>query len=165
MLNFVENKYVIAIARTALVLIYFMGGFSLLTGSTPVEFAATKGVPAIAVYVGYAIKLFGGLAVIIGFLGVMMIMSPGSDIFTPYSLLPIGAAFGYSLSTVCVRLFDEHNPTALINMYASAGALFGALSIVFATSGYQPVETLHDWGLLVCMGLVGGFAVLALINA
>ena len=67
MLNFVENKYVIAIARTALVLIYFTGGFSLLTGNTPVEFAATKGVPAIAVYVGYAIKLFGGLAVIIGF--------------------------------------------------------------------------------------------------
>jgi len=67
MLNFVENKFVVAIARTALVLIYFMGGFSLLTGNTPVEFAATKGVPAIAVYVGYAIKLFGGLAVIIGF--------------------------------------------------------------------------------------------------
>ena len=67
MLNFVENKFVVAVARTALVLIYFMGGFSLLTGNTPVEFAATKGVPAIAVYVGYAIKLFGGLAVIIGF--------------------------------------------------------------------------------------------------
>lgn len=67
MLDFVENKYAIAVARTALVLIYFMGGFSLLTGNAPVEFAATKGVPAIAVYVGYAIKLFGGLAVIIGF--------------------------------------------------------------------------------------------------
>ena len=67
MLDFVENKYVVAIARTALVLIYFMGGFSLLTGGVPVEFAATKGVPAIAVYAGYAIKLFGGLAVIIGF--------------------------------------------------------------------------------------------------
>ena len=66
MLNFVENKYVIAIARTALVLIYFMGGFSLLTGNAPVEYAA-KGVPAIAVYAGFAIKLFGGLAVIVGF--------------------------------------------------------------------------------------------------
>ena len=43
MLDFVENKYVIAIARVALVLIYFMGGFSLLTGSVPVEYAATKG--------------------------------------------------------------------------------------------------------------------------
>ena len=67
MLDFVANKYVIAIARVALVLIYFMGGFALLTGNAPVEYAATKGVPAIAVYAGYAIKLFGGLAVIIGF--------------------------------------------------------------------------------------------------
>lgn len=104
-------------------------------------------------------------AVIIGLIGVVMIMAPGTEIFTPYSLLPIGAALGYSLSTVCVRLFDEHNPTALINMYASAGALVGALVIVFASTGYRTVESLQDWGLLLCMGLVGGCAVLALINA
>jgi drug/metabolite transporter (DMT)-like permease len=111
------------------------------------------------------VGLWRWLAVIIGFFGVLMIMGPGSEIFTPYSLLPIGAAFGYSLSTVCVRLFDDHNPTALLNMYASAGALFGALAIVFATTGYSEVESLQDWGLLLGMGMVGGFAVLALINA
>ncbi len=113
----------------------------------------------------HEVGLWRWLAVIIGFVGVVMIMGPGTEIFTPYSLLPIGAAFGYSLSTVCVRLFDEHNPTALLNMYASAGALLGALAIVFVTSGYSEVESLQDWGLLLCMGLVGGFAVLALINA
>jgi drug/metabolite transporter (DMT)-like permease len=113
----------------------------------------------------HEVGLWRWLAVIIGFVGVVMIMGPGTEIFTPYSLLPIGAAFGYSLSTVCVRLFDEHNPTALINMYASAGALLGALAIVFATTGYSEVESLQDWGLLLCMGLVGGFAVLALISA
>ena len=67
MLDFVGSKYSIALARVLLVLIYFMGGFALLTGNAPVEYAATKGVPAILVYIGYAIKLFGGLAVIIGF--------------------------------------------------------------------------------------------------
>ena len=113
----------------------------------------------------HEVGLWRWLAVIIGFVGVVMIMAPGTEIFTLYSLLPIGAAFGYSLSTVCVRLFDEHNPTALINMYASAGALLGALAIVFATTGYSEVESLQDWGLLLCMGLVGGFAVLALISA
>ena len=113
----------------------------------------------------HEVGLWRWLAVIIGFVGVVLIMGPGTEIFTPYSLLPIGAAFGYSLATVCVRLFDEHNPTALINMYASAGALLGALAIVFATTGYSEVESLQDWGLLLCMGLVGGFAVLALINA
>ncbi len=67
MLDFVENKYMVAIARTALVIIYFMGGFSLITGGLPIDYAAGKGIPAIGVYAGYAIKLFGGLAVIIGF--------------------------------------------------------------------------------------------------
>jgi drug/metabolite transporter (DMT)-like permease len=113
----------------------------------------------------HEVGLWRWLAVIVGFVGVVVIMAPGTDIFTVYSLLPIGAAFGYSLSTVCVRLFDDHNPTALLNMYASVGALLGALVIVTATGGYREVETLGDWGLLLCMGLVGGCAVLALIIA
>ncbi|MCP4334064.1 MAG: DMT family transporter [Gammaproteobacteria bacterium] len=113
----------------------------------------------------HSVGLWRWLAVFVGFIGVLMIMAPGSEVFTPYSLLPVCAALGYSLSTVCVRLFDEHDPTALLNMYASAGALLGSLAILFATTGYQPVESLQDWGLLLSMGIVGGFAVLALINA
>jgi drug/metabolite transporter (DMT)-like permease len=105
------------------------------------------------------------LAVLTGFAGVLLIMAPGSEIFTPYSLLPLGAALGYSLSTVCVRLVDDHVPTALINMYASVGALVGALAILFSTTGYQGVERASDWMLLLSMGLVGGCAVLALISA
>lgn len=67
MLDFMNNKYTWALGRILLVLIYFMGGIGLLSGSVPVEYAASKGVPAILVWIGYAIKLFGGLAVIIGF--------------------------------------------------------------------------------------------------
>jgi len=105
------------------------------------------------------------VAVMTGFSGVLMIMSPGSDIFTPYSLLPLGAALGYSLSTVCVRLVDEDVPTPLINMYATVGALAGALAILFSTTGYQGVERDSDWVLLLAMGLIGGCAVLSLISA
>jgi drug/metabolite transporter (DMT)-like permease len=105
------------------------------------------------------------MAVSIGFIGVLIIMAPGSDVFTPYSLLPIAASLGYSLSTVCVRLFDDDVPTSLLNMYASVGALFGALLILFTTTGYQGVDSTGDWLLLVTMGLVGGFAVLGLISA
>jgi drug/metabolite transporter (DMT)-like permease len=118
-------------------------------------------VPILKHHVG----LWRWTAVTVGFIGVLMIMSPGSDVFTLYSLLPIAASLGYSLSTVCVRLFDDHVPTALLNMYASVGALSGALLILFATTGYQGVDSAGDWLLLVAMGLVGGFAVLALISA
>lgn len=67
MLDFLNNKYTMALARILLVLVYFMGGFRLLSGNVPIEFAASKGVPGILVWIGYTIKLFGGLAVIVGF--------------------------------------------------------------------------------------------------
>lgn len=114
---------------------------------------------------GHHVGLWRWLAVLVGFIGVLLIMAPGSEVFTLYSLLPIGAAFGYSISTVCAKLFDDHVPTALINMYASVGSLVGALIILFSTSGYQPVATVQDWVILFTMGMVGGFAVLGLISA
>lgn len=67
MLESLHNKYLMALGRILLVLIYFIGGFGLLVGDVPVDYAASKGVPAFAVWIGFAIKLFGGLAVIIGF--------------------------------------------------------------------------------------------------
>jgi drug/metabolite transporter (DMT)-like permease len=118
-------------------------------------------VPILKHHVG----LWRWVAVVIGFIGVLMIMGPGTDLFTLYSLLPIVAALGYSLSTVCVRLFDDEVPTALLNMYASVGALCGSLLILFTTTGYQSVESNADWWLLLAMGMVGGFAVLGLISA
>lgn len=104
-------------------------------------------------------------AVTIGFIGVLVIMNPGAEIFTLYSLLPVGAALGYSLSTVCVRLIDDPVPTALINMYASIGALAGSLTILALTTGYLDVVSTGDWLLLFSMGMFGGFAVLAMISA
>lgn len=67
MLESLHNPYLMALGRVLLVLIFFIGGFGLLSGDVPVDYAASKGVPAFAVWIGFAIKLFGGLAVIIGF--------------------------------------------------------------------------------------------------
>lgn len=104
-------------------------------------------------------------AVICGFLGVLLITRPGSEVFALVALLPIAASFGYSLSIVSVRLIDDRVPTALLNIYASIGALAGALIILFLTTGYQPVASPGDWLWLVGMGTVGGFAVLSMITA
>jgi drug/metabolite transporter (DMT)-like permease len=133
---------------------------STLTYISPVLITMLS-VPILKHHVG----VWRWLAVFVGFGGVLIIMAPGTEVFSPYSLLPIVAALGYSLSTVCVRLFEDQVPTALINMYASVGALIGALAILFTTTGYLGVESASDWLLLLAMGLVGGFAVLGLISA
>ena len=113
----------------------------------------------------HSVGLWRWLAVGIGFLGVLMIMRPGADVFTPYALLPIAAAFGYSLAIVSARLFHDEVPTAIINMYSAVGALVGSTTLLFTTTGYVEIESSNDWFWLVAMGGVGGFAVLLMISA
>ena len=55
--------------------------------------------------------------------------------------------------------------TAIINSYASVGALIGSSLILIIVGGYQPVQSSTDWLWLLAMGSVGGCAVLSLIHA
>jgi len=113
----------------------------------------------------HRVGLWRWIAVGIGFLVVLLIMQPGAEVFSPYAILPMCAAFGYSLTIVSTKLFHADVPTPIINMYSSVGALAGSATILVATTGYIPIELKMDWIWLVAMGLVGGFAVLLMISA
>ena len=105
------------------------------------------------------------LAVAIGFGGVLLILRPGSDIFTPYALLPIGAALGYSLAAVTVRLIVDPVPSAMINLYSHVGAFLGSTGLTLVTTGFLPVASAADWAWIVAMGVIGGSGVLLLVMA
>ena len=62
-----QNPFIMLIGRICLVFIYFLGGLSLLKGSVPVDFAASKGIPEVLVWLAFFVKLLGGLMVIIGY--------------------------------------------------------------------------------------------------
>ena len=113
----------------------------------------------------HKVGIWRWVAVMAGFLGVLLIMRPGSEIFTPFALLPICAAFGYSLAVVSVRLLDDAIPTATINLYALIGALVGSTIILLSTGNFVAIEKTGEWLWLIAMGTVGGFAVLCLITA
>ncbi|MFT4650121.1 MAG: drug/metabolite transporter (DMT)-like permease [Polaribacter sp.] len=113
----------------------------------------------------HSVGVWRWAAVATGFIGVVLVIRPGTDIFTIYILLPLIASFGYSLSTICVRLIDNSIPTALINLYSSIGALACSAAILFFTTGYVPVKLPTDWLWLLAMGMVGGFAVFCMITA
>ncbi len=59
--------YTLLVGRVLLVLIYFIGGLSLFSGNIPIDFAASKGMPAALVWIGFGIKLLASLAIIIGY--------------------------------------------------------------------------------------------------
>jgi len=113
----------------------------------------------------HTVGIWRWLAVGTGFLGVLLIMQPDAEVFSPYALLPVVAAFGYALAIVSTQLFVDDVPTPLINMYSALGALAGSTIMLFATTGYIPIESAVDWLWLVAMGSVGGCAVLLMISA
>lgn len=104
-------------------------------------------------------------AVAMGFTGIVLVMKPGSDVFTPYALLPLGAALGYALSAVTVRLVAGSVPSPMLNAYAHASAFLGATALTLATTGYVPIASAVEWTWIVVMGLCGGTGVLCLVVA
>ncbi|WP_298840570.1 DMT family transporter [uncultured Roseobacter sp.] len=102
-------------------------------------------------------------AVSVGFAGVILVMQPGAATFTPYALLPLGAAVFYALVGVTSRLFDEDVPSPLISVYSSVAALSGSVILALAWGGFTPVTTSTDMAWIVAMGGFGGTAVLFLV--
>lgn len=161
-LAFIRGGF-IAIAQYCLYL--SLTHLELATAST-IVFAAPLFVTALSVPVlGDRVGMWRWLAVFIGFAGIVLVMRPGSDVFTSYALLPLGAALSYSCASVSVRLIDSAVPTATINLYSHVGALIGSTGIVVATDGYVSVASYIDWLWILAIGIVGGGAVLCLNTA
>ncbi len=102
-------------------------------------------------------------SVLIGFLGVLMVMGIGSDVFTWDALLPVGAAIFYALTSVTARLFDDDVPTPLMNLYSNATSIVGAALLCLAGGGFSPVGSAADVALIAVMGTLGGVGVLLLV--
>lgn len=94
-------------------------------------------------------------AVVVGFLGVLIMLDPWGMEFHAMSLVVLGATFCYALSTVMMRLLSRHDSDVValfwLSLATSAASLVGAVPAwVWPT----PI----DWVWLIVMGLLGGIA-------
>ncbi len=119
---------------------------------------------------GFAVLLLGErvgtirwTAVLIGFVGVVMVMGPGRETFTLDSFLPLGAAALYALTGVSARLIDVEVPSALANLYSSVFAVAGSLVLALFLGGFTPIQSQSDFFWIAAMGGFGGIAVLCLV--
>ncbi len=103
-------------------------------------------------------------AVLGGFVGVVLVIGPGTDMFTWSGILPAVAAFLYANSLVLTRKFDHGASHAAINLYAQAGAIAGSFILLLTTSnavmpGGSAAEVFIDLGFALLLGGLGGFGV------
>ena len=104
-------------------------------------------------------------AVIFGFLGAVIIIQPGSDVFTWQALLPVGAAFCYAASSVTLRSFDKSVSNAILFMYSAIAAAFGALVLAIFTTEFSAIFSYFDILIILNMSFLGGFGVVFLMYA
>lgn len=127
--------------------------------TTTIVFAGPLFVTALSVpLLGHTVGLWRWLAVMVGFIGVVLVMHPTATSFTWYTILPLCAAFGFACTSVSARLIDESVPTAIVNLYYTVGTLVGTTALVIFTGDFVQIGSLEDWVWIAAMGVAGGFA-------
>ncbi len=140
-----------------------LGQMEFATAST-ITYANALFMTALAVpLLGEQVGWVRWTAVLIGFFGVVLVMQPGSDTFSPVALLPLGAAMFYALVGVTARMVDDDVPSPLVNLYSSCASLVGAFCIALAFGGFTPIQSNTDLAWIIAMGGFGGTAVLCLV--
>ena len=93
-------------------------------------------------------------AIAVGFVGVLIIVRPGTQGFHPALLLSLITAFLYALFNLLTRQLAAHDSPETSQLYSSVGATLALMP--FALAVWQTPATSLQWGLLVLIGTAGG---------
>ncbi len=108
-------------------------------------------------------------ATFIGFSGAMIILSPWSDKFSYYSLLPVGAAFFWALASLLTKHSSNHNDSPETIVAYLLVLMFPIHLIFFVTAdlatGFVMPAGVMLWGLVIGAGALTAFAQWAIAKA
>lgn len=122
-------------------------------------FVAVLAVPML----GEQLDLPRAIAILVGMVGALMIVRPGSSVFTASSLLPVAMAVCNALYQILTRKVAglEHPLTSLV-----WGAIVGALLFsAVAPFAWETPQTAFHWALLGVIGLFASIGHYLLIRA
>ncbi|MEJ8571786.1 DMT family transporter [Microbaculum marinum] len=110
-------------------------------------------------------------AVVVGLVGAMIIIRPGSGLFGAAALLPIVAAVCYACYLIVTRRLTTHSPpisTHFFTAVVGTAALSVPLAIGLLIGGpviTPSAPTAVQWGLLVIIGIIASISHLVIIFA
>ncbi len=115
-----------------------------------------------AVFLGEKFGLRRAMAIAAACIGAFLVIRPGADVFTPYSLLPLGAAVCYSAYALTTR-FVGRDEDAWTSLFYTA--LFGAVVLTAAVPFFWQPLSPGDLPIMLGIALCGTLGQLALIRA
>lgn len=127
-----------------------------LAEATALIFAAPLFITGIsALFLREQVGLRRWLAVLTGFIGVLIIVRPGTVAFQPISLLPVATAFVYALLMLSARWVDTKESVWTLLLYLTATS--GILSVFIVPFVWVPVksETLWLFAAIALFGTAG----------
>jgi len=141
---------------------FAMGGSSVLfiaglaqmamADATAVAFAAPLFVTALSIpFLGERVGIRRWSAVAVGFLGVMVIVQPGSSTFHPASLFPLASAACWAAGLIITRRIKTRDATLTTLLYTTLVAFL--IATAFLPWVWQPL-TIRATGLIGVMGLL-----------
>lgn len=136
-LNFVALKY-LQLDQT--ITIFFL---------TPLLVALLAG-PLLHEWVGWHRMV----AILTGFLGVLIVMHPGLGTLHWAMLISLVATLAYALYNLSTRYLAAYDPPEVTQTYTPLAGAF--LLMPFAIAGWQQPQDLRAWLLLASLGLWGG---------
>ncbi|MDX2222946.1 MAG: DMT family transporter [Rhodospirillaceae bacterium] len=115
-----------------------------------------------AMVLGEKVGAWRWAAVVFGFAGMLMIIRPGTDVFTPIALLPAFVALGYAVYMVSNRAMRATESVTAITLYPQIAVL--GVSAALLPLVWTPM-TWADFGMAAVAGLTAGVGHLLLTYA
>ena len=115
------------------------------------------------IMLGERIGIYRWSAVIIGFVGVLMIMRPTSEIFSFYSIFPILTAIAWAFTVIILKFIQGNHSTAKIQLYTLIFNVSGGIILFLVTTGHLEIKSLKDFILMTTTGILGGTAAILFI--
>ena len=115
-----------------------------------------------ALFLGEALGLHRLIGVLGAMVGALIVIRPGSGVFTAAALLPVICAFSYAANMLLTRAVGRRESPWAAMIYASAFGM--AVSSLVLSFHWQPVAPGHLWA-FAGLGMLGAVAQLFIIRA
>ncbi len=134
-----------------------------LAEATSVGFVSPLLITALSVVMlGEVVRASRWAAIVVGLLGVLVIVRPGTEAFQPAALLVVGSSAAWAVAVVLTRRMAGHDPTATTLLWS---AVVGLVAMTFALPfGWEWVGP-ADWALGIALGLVASAGQYLMVQA